>query len=78
MSRMTLTACERRAQDDNASNTATFDLVGTRGVMHCRWLDAYFGMFVEVGKDVGFYMVRDFDIPDIHVENYSAGGRDGR
>lgn len=73
MSKMTLTACERRAQDDGAHDRATFDLVGPLGRLHCKWLDAYFGMFVEAGKD-GFYMVRDFDIPDIHVENYNAGG----
>jgi hypothetical protein len=72
MDRMTLTACERRAQDDDAHDKATFDLVGSTGRLHCKWLDAYFGLFVEVGKEDGFYMVRDLDRPDIHVENYSA------
>ena len=71
MSKMTLTACERQAKDDNASDKATFDLVGPLGRMHCKWLDAYFGMFVEVGNDKGAFMVRDFDIPDLHVENYN-------
>ena len=70
MSIITLTACERRAQDDNASDKATFDLVGPLGRLHCRWLDAYFGMFVEVGSDKGVFMVRDFDLPGIFVENY--------
>lgn len=70
MSKMTLTACERRAQDDNAYDKATFDLVGPLGRLSCRWLDAYMGMFMESGKEDGFYMVRDFDLPDLHVENY--------
>ena len=70
MTKMTLTACERRAKDDRAYDTATFDLVGPIGRLHCRWLDAYFGAFVEVGKE-GFYIVSDFDLPEIHVENYN-------
>jgi hypothetical protein len=69
-SMMTLTQCMRRAQDDNASDTATFDLVGPIGRLHCRWLDACFEMFVEVGKEKGFFMVRQFDLPDVWVENY--------
>lgn len=72
MSKMTLTACERRAQADDAHDKATFDLVGPLGCLHCKWLDAYFGMFVEVGNEKGFYMVRDFDLPDVHVENYNT------
>lgn len=72
MSIMTLTACERQARDDNAFDKATFDLVGPTGRLHCRWLDAYFWLFVEVGNEKGAYMARDFDIPGIHVENYSA------
>jgi hypothetical protein len=72
MTTMTLTACERRAQDDDAHDSATFDLVGPAGRLRCKWLDAYFGMFQEAENPKGFYMVRDFDRPDFHVENYSA------
>lgn len=71
--KMTLSACERRAQGDDAYDKATFDLVGPLGRLPCKWLDAYFGMFVRTDEESkGFYMVRDFDRPDIHVENYSA------
>jgi hypothetical protein len=75
MSKMTLTACERRAQDDDASDKATFDLCGPVGRFRCKWLDAYMGLFVKADDaSKGFFMVRDFDAPEIWVENYDATG----
>lgn len=61
--------CMQLAQDSEAFDTATFDLVGPRGRIKAKWLDAYMGL-LQVEGDSGFCMARDFDRHDIHCENF--------
>ena len=71
---MNLHECERKAQEEGY-NTATFDLVNTQtgSRLSCKWLDAYFGMFVPDGQ-TGFTMVRDVEEMGLPLtcENFRA------
>lgn len=66
----TISQCQKIAKD-NGFDSLQFDLVGPTGTLHCRWLDAYFGMFVEIGKESnGFMRTNTFIMHDeIHCEN---------
>jgi hypothetical protein len=69
--RMNINQCQSLAKNVGF-DSMLFDLVGPSGRMACRWLDAYFGMFVVIGKeDDGFMMVRQIEfIPDIYCDNF--------
>ena len=65
---MTIWECQRKAQKIGY-NSATFYLVGCKGRLKCRWLDAFLGLFIPEGND-GFMMVKDIEsFPDICCEN---------
>jgi len=66
----TISQCQKIAEE-NCFDSLQFDLVGPTGTLHCRWLDAYYGMFVEIGKESnGFMTVNTFIMHDeIHCEN---------
>ena len=50
-------------------DSMTFDLVGPKGKLKAKWLDAYFGMFKVEGAE-GFLMVKDFQFNnDLYCEN---------
>lgn len=68
---MDIYACARLAQKDGYDK-ATFDLVGPNGRLKCRWVDAYFGMFIPEGQD-GFLM--ENQVPEgFYCENFNAKG----
>lgn len=68
---MDIHECERKAIADGAYDKAQFDLVSPTGaMMHCRWLDAYFGL-IQVDGESGFCHTRDIaSISGLSVENY--------
>ena len=57
METMSIIECEDKAKDEGY-NCATFDLVSPAGVLQCRWLDAYMGIFQVEGQK-GFVTVGD-------------------
>lgn len=68
---MDIYACERKAQAEGY-NTAIFDLVGPAGHVKCKWLDAYYGMFIPEGQE-GFIMSKQ--VPEgFYCENFNAKG----
>lgn len=47
-----------------------FDLVGPTGTLHCKWRDAYLGMFDVEGYEETFFMAKDFAfLPDVVCKN---------
>lgn len=68
--RASINDCERLACQCDASDSATFEIVGPTGRIKAKWLDAYMGILRVEGED-GFCMTRDFDRPDIHCENFA-------
>ncbi len=74
LERMNILQCQKMAEDIGF-DSATFDLVGPKKTLKCKWLDAYFGMFtVEGEKEGGFLMVTQFQfIPDLYCQNLMPG-----
>ena len=70
--RLSILQCEELAKEIGFDKM-TFDLVGPKGKMKCKWIDAYFGMFqiIEPGKESdGFIMSKQLMFsPDIYCEN---------
>ena len=59
--RLSILQCEELAKEIGFDKMV-FDLVGPNGSLKCKWLDAYFGMFmiIEPGKESdGFVMSKD-------------------
>lgn len=71
--KVSIQQCQRLAED-LGHDKMTFDLVGPKGRIRCKWLDAYFGMFQQVGKDEGkFMMASELEFMDgIHCENLAV------
>lgn len=72
---MDIFECERRAIDDDASDSATFDFVGPNGRIAVKWLDAYMGIMKAEGQP-GFWTSRDVaqqaNALGLRIENYQA------
>jgi hypothetical protein len=70
--RLSILQCEELAKEIGFDKMS-FDLVGPKGKLKCKWLDAYFGMFkiIEPGKESDrFMMSRDLMYaPGIYCEN---------
>ena len=70
--RLSILQCEELAKEIGFDKM-TFDLVGPNGRLKCKWLDAYFGMFmvIEPGQESeGFIMSRQIMFtPDLYCEN---------
>lgn len=69
--RMTFDQCARKAQDLNASDSATFDVVGPHGRKGARWLDSYMGLLILDGED-GFCKGSDIEDMGLWCENLQA------
>lgn len=55
-------------------DSTTFDLCGPNGKKQCKWLDAYFGFFEEIGKEKsGFMTVGQIEFTDLWCENVRCG-----
>jgi len=70
---MDIYECERRAIDDGASDSATFDVVGPNGTIPVKWLDAHMGIMKGDGQP-GFWTTRDVaqqaSALGLRIENY--------
>lgn len=70
---MDIFECERRAIDDGAHDSATFEFVGPGGRIPVKWLDAYMGIMMAEGEP-GFWTTRDVAEQSekfaCHIENY--------
>ena len=66
----TISQCQEIAKE-NGFDSLQFDLGGPTGTIHCRWLDAYYGMCVEIGKESNGFMTTNTFIMhnEIHCEN---------
>lgn len=65
---MNILQCQALAKKIGFDSTA-FDLVGPKGRMKAKWIDAYLGLFKVEGQN-GFIMVNDVQlIPDLYCEN---------
>ncbi len=72
--KFSLLECEQLAKDLDAHDSMTFDLVGPKGRVSAKWLDAYFGFFMIDGQE-GFNSVSQFQYAtDIHCENLQPSG----
>lgn len=62
---------EALAKELGVANKMTFDLVGPRGSMPCRWTDAHYGIFERTDRpDAAAFHTRQFQfVGDIHCEN---------
>ena len=66
---MNIYQCQKYAEKngfDSVEFTAHFPV----GPTHCKWLDAYFGLFKIVGRDDGFLSTNEIDdiFPDLKCE----------
>lgn len=69
----TIHQCQEIAKDMGFDST-TFDLCGPTGKLKCRWLDAYFGLFVTDDNTDTFISVSQIEfVPDIWCENIEKG-----
>ncbi len=72
LEKMNILQCQAIAKDIGF-NSATFDLVGPKGRIKAKWLDAYMGMFEIEGMD-GIVMAKQFQyLPDVYYENLMPG-----
>ena len=74
--RMSLHQCERVAKDlvrDGVdATTITFEFVGNKGRLPCRWIDPHLGFF-KLGDSNGFTRVCDVErYHGLHIENISV------
>jgi hypothetical protein len=70
LEKMNILQCQAAAKQFGFNST-TFDLVGPKGRMKAKWIDAYMGIFGLEGQD-GFAMVHQIQfIPNLHCENLS-------
>lgn len=66
---MNILQCQKMAEDVGF-DSATFDLVGPKATLKCKWLDAYMGMFTIEGREGSFCMVSQFQfVPDLYCVN---------
>ena len=72
LEKMNILQCQQAAKEIGF-DSSTFDLVGPKGRLKAKWLDAYMGLFVfEDSK--GFVMVKDFQfVPGLYCENLMPG-----
>lgn len=69
--RMNILQCQEAAKQ-LGFDSAEFYLCGPRGRVKCKWLDAYFGMFMVDGA-TGFNMASQFQFaPDVWCEGLGA------
>lgn len=73
--KMTIEQCQKLAQE-NGYNCATFDLFGPAGRIKCKWLDAYFGMFLCPHDSKGFTRISQLSGLPVYCENFNASGED--
>lgn len=59
LDKMSILQCQELAKDVGFAS-ATFNLCGPKGSIPCRWLDAYFGIFVTQDNPDKFMMVNEF------------------
>lgn len=53
--KLSVMQCQEMAKDIGY-DSMEFDLCGPLGKIHCKWVDAYFGMFSKVGEE-GIMMI---------------------
>jgi len=71
--KMSILQCQEVAQAIGF-DSITFDIVGPKGRLKAKWLDAYFGFFQIEGED-GFNTVDQLQfIPDLYCENIDTKG----
>jgi hypothetical protein len=63
--------CEALAKALDAGNRMHFELVGPKGRMECRWLDAHYGIFERIDDiDSKAFHTKQFQfVQDVHCEN---------
>jgi hypothetical protein len=72
LEKMSVLQCQQAAKDIGFDK-ATFTLVGPRGELKAKWLDAYMGLFEIEGQE-GFLMVKEFQfMPDIYCKDLMPG-----
>jgi hypothetical protein len=72
LEKVSLHQCEELAKK-LGFDSLRFDLVGPKGRKHCRWLDAYFGLFQIDGEDTAICTNQLTFVPDIWCENLQFG-----
>lgn len=77
LEKMSIQQCQELAKDIGF-DSATFNLCGPTGKIACRWLDAYFGMFVTENDPDHFMMVSQIQfIPDIYCTDLMPTEKEG-
>jgi hypothetical protein len=63
--------CEALAKELGVGNRMTFDIVGPKGRMPCRWTDAHYGIFERTDQpdDAAFHTKQFQFVADVHCEN---------
>ena len=75
LDKLNINQCQELAKEFGY-DSATFELVGPKGRLKTKWLDAYFGFFQIEGQD-GFNTVSQFQFaPDLYCENLTFGNKD--